>query len=111
MNPHTQLYVVDGSDPLCRCCSVDPVNANVSTLFGQFLDDTTTQVELTVLGLDVLDKRLVRIAICPPIVRRKLVSQMSAVGNGDGWASLIGTLVWPLVERPVVDVDIEGNPG
>ena len=39
------------------------------------------------------------------------MSQMSAVGNGDGCSLLIGTLVWALFECPVVNADVEGNLG
>jgi len=57
------LYVLDRSDPLRRRCAVNPINADVPTLFGQFLNDTGAQVQLAICLLNVLDKRLVRSAI------------------------------------------------
>ena len=63
MNTNARLEVVKNRNPLCRVCSVRPVDADVSTLLIEFFDNTTGQVQFSLLSSNVVDERQIRGAV------------------------------------------------
>ena len=56
--PNTRLDLICEGNPLGGVRLIYPVDAGVATLFGEFLDDTMTQVQLSVFAPDVLGEYL-----------------------------------------------------
>jgi hypothetical protein len=63
MNTNTRLEVAKDRNPLCRVCSVRPVDADVSTPLVEFFDNATGQIQFSLLSLNVVDERLIRGAV------------------------------------------------